>query len=533
MSLKWNWMGGVTSGVIGLLVLAAAACSAQVTFTEFPVPTSDSGPNFIVAGPDGNLWFTEFRGNKIARITPAGVISEFPLAPNPASPEFGSNVPNGITMGPDGNLWFTELFGNKIGRITTAGAITEFPVPNGGASPYGITSGPDGNLWFTEENGNRIGRITPGGTITEFSLPGGGTPLGIAAGADGNLWFTEQGGNKIGRITTAGAIVEFPVPSPNTAPFGISAGPDGNLWFTEETGNRIGRITPGGTITEFPLPNGGTPIGITLGPDRNLWFTEESRDTIARITPGGVITEFAAAGGSVEQLATGPDGNIWFTDQVGNRIGKAQVPLLPTCTTAVAISLLLPGHGGNAGQVTTQIYGCAFNPAAQVRLTGLGADITGGNTMVTGATALTTTFDLTGAAAGVRNVVITNPDGTTATLTGGFTVEQGGAPQIWVDIIGRNVIRIGTAQTYYLECGNRGNVDAALVQCWVSFPASVQWSSSSPDNTSLSSTINTSGNVVLAFDVIAVGAGGSTVIPLNLTTNTSDPLRLSVWSNMQ
>jgi streptogramin lyase len=47
--------------------------------TEFPVPTAGSGPEAITTGPDGNLWFTEAAGNRIGRITPAGVITEFPL----------------------------------------------------------------------------------------------------------------------------------------------------------------------------------------------------------------------------------------------------------------------------------------------------------------------------------------------------------------------------------------------------------------------------------------------------------------------
>jgi eukaryotic-like serine/threonine-protein kinase len=39
------------------------------TITEFPVPTASSSPSGITAGPDGNLWFTEYDGNKIGRIT--------------------------------------------------------------------------------------------------------------------------------------------------------------------------------------------------------------------------------------------------------------------------------------------------------------------------------------------------------------------------------------------------------------------------------------------------------------------------------
>ena len=70
--------------------------------------------------------------------------------------------PRGITAGPDGNLWFTEYDGDRIGRITPAGVVTEFSAGiTAGAGPRGIAAGPDGNLWFTEFAGDRIGRITP------------------------------------------------------------------------------------------------------------------------------------------------------------------------------------------------------------------------------------------------------------------------------------------------------------------------------------------------------------------------------------
>jgi streptogramin lyase len=66
-----------------------------------------------------------------------------------------------MTTGPDGNLWFVEFNGNAIGRITPRGAITEFPLPTGNSGPSSITTGPDGALWFTENDGNRIGRFSP------------------------------------------------------------------------------------------------------------------------------------------------------------------------------------------------------------------------------------------------------------------------------------------------------------------------------------------------------------------------------------
>jgi hypothetical protein len=58
------------------------------------------------------------------------------------SNSYGRRLPSGITVGPDGALFFTENAGNKIGRITTAGVITEFPIPTENSQPNGITTGP-------------------------------------------------------------------------------------------------------------------------------------------------------------------------------------------------------------------------------------------------------------------------------------------------------------------------------------------------------------------------------------------------------
>ena len=125
----------------------------------------------------------------------SGKIREFPIT------TATNSQPVGITAGPDGNLWFTEFNANQIGRISTAGVTTEFAVPTANSAPFGITAGPDGNLWFTEQSGNQIGRISTAGVVTEFAVPTASSePVGITAGPDGNLWFTEEHGNKIGQL---------------------------------------------------------------------------------------------------------------------------------------------------------------------------------------------------------------------------------------------------------------------------------------------------------------------------------------------
>jgi virginiamycin B lyase len=287
----------------------------SVTLNEFPIPTADSGPNEITAGPDGNLWFTEGAG-RIGRITPAGVITEFAIPT-------ADGDPFGITPGPDGNLWFTEVVGNQIGRITTAGVITEFTIPTANSGPNHITTGPDGSLWFTESTANQIGRITTAGVVTgEFLIPSAvAEPRGITAGPDGALWFTESGNpDAIGRITTSGTFSPAAPFSVGNGPIGITTGPDGNLWFAGPLSNHVGRITTSGTLATFQTTR--FPLEITTGPDGNLWFTEGAQ--VGEITPSGSITEFPFPGdeSTPTGITAGPNGNVWFVEHGANKVGE-------------------------------------------------------------------------------------------------------------------------------------------------------------------------------------------------------------------
>ena len=128
------------------------------------IPGAPSLPGAVVADREGNLWFLEEGSEEIARMTPAGVITQFPV-----------NVPGlqDITLGPDGNLWFTSA--DAIGSISPSGTgLRLFPVS---VDPDQITAGPDGNLWFTTAStvttGGReagvLGRITTAGVTTLFT----------------------------------------------------------------------------------------------------------------------------------------------------------------------------------------------------------------------------------------------------------------------------------------------------------------------------------------------------------------------------
>src|SRR5712691_3105111 len=304
-------------------VATSSAWAAPIAghFKEFPIPTANSEPRRIAAGPDGALWFTEFRASKIGRITTSGAITEFPVA--------GSTFPFDITAGPDGRMWFTESE-SLIGAVNPAnGHIRQFLLPGTDTDAVGITAGPDGALWFTVSPGlgapeGAIGRITTTGKITEFSLPSGSSPFGITTGPDGALWFTEPGNGVIGRITTSGALTTF---GGAGLAGSITPGPDGNLWFTTGFDQKIGRITTGGMITLFPLLQSGTPMDITTRSDGALWFSEFAGNRLGRSTTAGAIDETRGVDSmEPEGIAAGPDGNIWFTEFNTDRIGEFILP---------------------------------------------------------------------------------------------------------------------------------------------------------------------------------------------------------------
>ncbi len=402
--------------LLATLAVMTLPAVAVATFVEYPATTGASGPEGITGGPDGNVWFTEFAGNNVGMITPAGAVTEYPLPNAGSGPEF-------ICSGPDGALWFTEQTGNRIGRITTAGVITEFNVPTAASSPRGICPGPDGNLWFIEAAADKVGKVTTAGAFTEYNITTvSSDPYAIAPGPDGNLWFTETNVNQIGRITTSGVITEYPlatvVDPPD--PTGIAMGPDGWMWFCCFGSSEIGRISPtDGTVTRTPVLLAGNPWNITKGPDFAMWFTDGA-NSVQRITTSGAVTLHQFTNGSeVNQIATGPDGRVWVTERGRNNIARGT--LNPPSVYGMTPSTAVKGATVNVTYLAGANF---FDTIADVRLSRTGSPdiVATGVTAVSGGQ-ITCTFDIPAdAATGLWDLSVQNSDGQTGTLANAFNV---------------------------------------------------------------------------------------------------------------
>ncbi|MBI5584163.1 MAG: LamG domain-containing protein, partial [Deltaproteobacteria bacterium] len=96
-----------------------------------------------------------------------------------------------------------------------------------------------------------------------------------------------------------------------------------------------------------------------------------------------------------------------------------------TANQAPTVTGITPSNGlnNNSALSITNLAGTNFLTGATVKLTRSGqSDINATGVTVVSPTQITCTFNLVGAAAGLWNVVVTNPDAQSATLANGFTI---------------------------------------------------------------------------------------------------------------
>lgn len=242
---------------------------------------------------------------------------------------------------------------------------------------------------------------------------------------------------------------------------------------------------PGGTgitwtspVTGYVQITGGTWLANKVGRSMDwAMFHNGSPLSQANLTSSDPFTsanpmEFSAGSGGTDALTVFVSQNDVISLQYGPPSGFAEfvgADLRITKLSPPSALEVRPNKGGNTGQVTATIHGSGFQEGTTVKLSNaVEPDIIGSMPVVlVSGTQLVTTFNLTGKSLGLRDVVITNPDASIVTLTDNFTIEEGQSADVWVDIVGLDVIRVGRAQRFCLVYGNRGNIDSYDSNVWL------------------------------------------------------------------
>lgn len=343
------------------------------TIATYPVPTGDAGLDSIVRGPDGNLWVTESKGWKLARVTTGGGITEFPV---PAMS--GGTGPAELAAGADGYLWFLTDSSVRLRRATTAGGVELVGSNNTGRIYDEIVPGRGRGVWLTETGGAgganvyRLLGVRPDNSLEGWSTPATySSPAPMAVAPDGALWFGDASGY-LKRVDESGNQVNHPARWPDSSvdTFSLAFARDGGLWATGFTPGSVATYPEGGMVGRFSggrflatsLPDlarnvDPVPGSMTLGPDGALWWAEDG--AIGRITTSGVVSRVRIAPWQPRDIAFGRDGRLWFVDRGANRIGAITInsSLFPPRTVARSVKLTSAGKRVK-GRVSAAVASC-------------------------------------------------------------------------------------------------------------------------------------------------------------------------------
>jgi hypothetical protein len=506
----------------------------------------------IAVDPSGNAYVTGWTGSSDFPTTPgafqtslAGGAFVTKLNPSGSALVYSGILPggaSGIALDSLGNAYVTGTAGNNL--PTTPGAFQ--------TSFTGVE-----DAWVT--------KLNPSGTALVYcTYLSGGYDFGngIAVDSSGNAYV-------IGYTYSP----TFPT-TPGAFQILLTASPNWPNTFVSE-------LNPSGSALAYSTYlGGGNEIGsgIALDSIGNVYVTGYTASSSFPVTPNAIqatlgggydafLSQLYPAGKGVADLlyssylggggddlgygiAVDPGGNVYLTGdtsspdfpvtqgafQSSNSGGSPFVAKFAFASQSPSILWMTSNVGGNAGTTTPTIVGSGFQPGATVQLNCPGLpSIVGTNTIVSpNGSSITATFNLVGATPEACNVVVTNPSGATVSQQDAFTIEQGGAPDVWVDVVGFDKLRAGEPQQYYIVYGNRGNVDTKIgVGLWVSFPSFITCTTA--QNEPIGGSLQLGSNTVLFLQFASpFSAGQIFTIPITLTAPDTPqyahfPFQIQTW----
>jgi virginiamycin B lyase len=311
---------GASLEVVRCVVLALCALGTfplgAWTITETPLGSATSHPNFIIVGPDGNMWFTEYGTSKIGVVDSRSgeLLHEYPT-------KTASCGPVGLTLGSDGNVWYACISAPVLGRMSSAGTAAEFAAPVALAGP--IVSGGDGYLYYSRGDGRVEVADTTGVSLDFVTFPG--AVFGLSGAGDGFVWVASSGDDKLWGVRYDSGLGTF-----HTRYVTVAESPATVAWCPQNTNlywvgtapsSEIGYAQYGGGSASYALAAGAYPQGLACSPDGDAWYAASSHDFIARYSDPS--HEFPVSPSSYPyQLALGPDGSVWFTENGAGKIGR-------------------------------------------------------------------------------------------------------------------------------------------------------------------------------------------------------------------
>jgi len=316
--------------VVGhMTVCSARAATTAATFagTGAPGSSGDGGPATaarldnpfgVVRGPEGDIWFCEYSGQRVRKVTRDGKIQT--VAGTGRSGYTGDggpalqatfNLPHEIRFDQRGDLYVADMGNHVVRKVDTrTGVISTFAGTgepgysgDGGPAtearfrqPHSIQFAPGGDLFVCDIGNHVIRKVDiKTGVVTTFAgtgrpgpTPDGspivGTPLNGPRSLDfdraGNLWLATREGNQVFKLDLAA----------------------GKIRHIAGTGEK-GFTGHGGPAKEATLSG---PKGIAVAPDGNVYLADTESHSVRMVDVKKGTLELVCGTG---EKGDGPDGD--------------------------------------------------------------------------------------------------------------------------------------------------------------------------------------------------------------------------------
>ena len=360
--LVWRVSGGTATIIAG---------GGDVVDDSIPIPATRAKldfPSGIVGGPNGEIYFSDVRHNRVRRInadrtivTVAGTGTVGYSGDGGRATFAELEAPLGLAIGPAGQLYIADSWNYVVRRVDTRTGIISTVAGTGASGNSGdgrpatqarigriaaLAFDPAGNLYLSDVTNYVVRKVTPDGTISTVA-------------GNGKSGFSGDGG----RATQAST----------TAIYGLAADAKGNLYLSDYTNYRIRIVKPDGTIGTYagqtsPRNRGAEnipateafldrPRGIALDSSGNLYIGEDYGNLIRRVdaatgrisTFAGTVDPFDGIKGQNAPLIRPTDvavdsrGNLYIADNGHYRVRRIDA--------ASGIISTVAGDGIEAGRI--------------------------------------------------------------------------------------------------------------------------------------------------------------------------------------
>ena len=325
-----------------------------------------SAPRNVVTDPQGNLYISDFTGQRVLKVDPTGTLTTVAGTGTPGYSGDGASAlraaisyPAGLAIDRLGVLYIADTGNKKIRRVYQGNMSTVLGTSAFQLNvPTGLAVDRFDNLYIADNRTTMV-RVSQLGFVT--SIPMGGAD--VAVDALDNVYTT--GSHLVKRLTGTNVSViagtgtsSFGGDGGNAllarldTPLGLARDLSGNWYLADSQNLRVRRISPQGNISTFAgaganASSPGTqatsirlslPTSVAVDSLGNLYFSDTTANRIRRVSPDGTVITIAGADGPGLQGDDGPasrailnnptgiaidsENTVYFADTGNNRIRK-------------------------------------------------------------------------------------------------------------------------------------------------------------------------------------------------------------------